>query len=724
MVSHVRVADMKPELETFTGDDRENYSGEQWKYLFMASDDQRYLVSFSHPAYTVIGTGVYILSTRFAKKERATTFVQDVANFLVYVRRPLCRFLVYVGELEEVERDGPRMRIPFVDPNVAFSGDVDVWGRLPSIDGVRATPPVQIGVPAKWVDRMWRQFSEEMPVIWFKMNRCVKVQRRHVVFEVKNAPPILSLSGSARIALSVGGRVETCGFFGIRLFRLRSDVKVYASESMMAGKNGYAVGHFGSLLAKNVSERYIDGHFASAPPVNVAIPYSLEPLWERRDLWPVEVSRNGTRRTYDPTQIRGGADVLSGTVRMSLDIRGDDDVRIMSYRDFHDLPERDIRSRCDGDGDVRQGLYSDRDAAITAARQRSHEYYNAAREWAQKISSRYARSSSDRPKSVKESDRTVGGSSRLIPVVNIDVSPERSSASAVVKFKEGATTAPARLEVTVTRSPRDSSEDSVDVKKRRLGSPPSGPSCAVVATAVSVGCDEDGLDLEPHPRDLFTSDSPARGVVYHSDDDGDLHIDEPDVDKYGDVDESLLDDSENEDVLPPRLAAAAADLRYSIEMNRKPDLRAKLDSKAAEEVEVGASRRRLSASSRSSSGSESEGETANYRIPKKAVSDRSVALVPVNVPLVSSPRRDVRAVSPVSEKAMKSVESGDKPGDCGKSAGLEKREKLDKLEKLEKRLSGVDSPGKRSAVGKSEKKSVDKKVSADKSGKRPASSRK
>jgi hypothetical protein len=138
MSAVVRIGDIRSDLITFAVDDRPNFLGDQWLSLYLASDDQRYLVPTSFPAYTVIGKGVFMLATRFARgKERATSFVREVADFLIYVRRPLFRFLVYVGDLEDVERDGPRMRIPFVAPEVAFRGDEGVWGVLPLIDGVK-----------------------------------------------------------------------------------------------------------------------------------------------------------------------------------------------------------------------------------------------------------------------------------------------------------------------------------------------------------------------------------------------------------------------------------------------------------------------------------------------------------------------------------------------------------------------------------------------------------
>jgi hypothetical protein len=59
MPAVVRIGDIRSDLITFAVDDRPNFLGDQWLSLYLASDDQRYLVPTSFPAYTVIGKGVF-----------------------------------------------------------------------------------------------------------------------------------------------------------------------------------------------------------------------------------------------------------------------------------------------------------------------------------------------------------------------------------------------------------------------------------------------------------------------------------------------------------------------------------------------------------------------------------------------------------------------------------------------------------------------------------------
>jgi len=143
----------------YMGDGRTNYTGWQWSSLYMSADDDRYLLGFSYVGFTVIGSGCYVLCTRMSSRTKNSTKQQFVKEFLCQIRRPLCRWLVYVGEKEECEKDKSLSGLSYVKADIAFSGAVELWGELPCIDGVRIIPPVQIGVPAKFVTELKVAFN-------------------------------------------------------------------------------------------------------------------------------------------------------------------------------------------------------------------------------------------------------------------------------------------------------------------------------------------------------------------------------------------------------------------------------------------------------------------------------------------------------------------------------------------------------------------------------------
>ena len=696
MPAVVRIGDIRSDLITFAVDDRLNFSGDQWRSLYLASDDQRYLVPTSFPGYTIIGKGVFMLATRFARgKDRATSFVRDVADFLVYARRPLFRFLVYVGDMDDVERDGPRMRMPYVAPEDAFRGSESVWGSLPLIDGVKTVPPVQIGVPSRWVDRLWRRYTAELPVIWYKMNRSVVIQRRHIVLEMKNGTPILALSGAARVALSVGGRMETCGFFGVRAFRFRHDVRVYASYGMVLGKNEFAVGPFGSLLVRGVALKCIDILKAAKSPINVAIPHSVVPIWERRELWPLEPSHRGEPQAVDPSLIRGGSDVLSGGIRHYVDHQGDE-VVFLSYRDSHLADERDITSRSFGDSDVSTGDYADHHTAALAARRKSNGAYTAACEWAERFARRYEREDADRRRRVRVSGRERPGSSR--PVLVVDLSPDRLSAQDEPRGGVDDRRRSQRSDITVSRSPTERGASS-EVKKRRICTPSPDDRRDMSSGSSAAKGDDDVLTVEPHPKDLFSASSPKDNAPLEV---LDSELEE-DVQPSGSgVSESLLD-SDNEDELPPHLVSADIDLRASLEKNRKPDLRAKLDAKAVVSMVKEDLKMSSSSSSASGSGDSSDEDACLRRVARKCVAAYEKSLL-VDSPTrgVCSPKREVRVSSPVPKVGAPEVPAIEKVASVASGpAALS----ADKLEKLEKRMSGGEkkSASEKKPSGKSEK---------------------
>jgi len=89
----------------YVGDGRINYTGQQWALLYESSDEERYLASFSYLGFTVIGGSCYVLCTRMSSRKRNSTKQKVVKDFLCQIRRPLCRWLVYVGDRADCELD-------------------------------------------------------------------------------------------------------------------------------------------------------------------------------------------------------------------------------------------------------------------------------------------------------------------------------------------------------------------------------------------------------------------------------------------------------------------------------------------------------------------------------------------------------------------------------------------------------------------------------------------
>ena len=229
-----------------------NYGGLQWSILYETADDARYLGSFSFPAFTVIDDGVYVLCTRMSTKKKYTTKVAMVNRFLCQIRRPLGRWLMYVGSKEEVSANHAAVKgLAYVDPKVVLGGPSRLWGRLPLIDGVEVIPPVQLGIPAEYAERMRKIFSAKLPVIYYSEENHIALNRHHIVFgDEKIKSPVVS-SYAMHENLMCGGHPTAAAFSGLYHMKDGQGGSRHAvvANGMILGQNLYGVGHFGSLCS-------------------------------------------------------------------------------------------------------------------------------------------------------------------------------------------------------------------------------------------------------------------------------------------------------------------------------------------------------------------------------------------------------------------------------------------------------------------------------------------
>jgi hypothetical protein len=218
--------------------------------------------------------------------------------------------------------------------------------------------------------------------------------------------------------------------------------------------------------------------------------------------------------------------------------------------------------------------------------------------------------------------------------------------------------------------------------------------------------EDDVLTMEPHPRDLFSSSSPKNNVPLEV---LDSELEDEVQPSGSGVSESLLD-SDNEDELPPHLASADVDLRASLEKNRKPDLRAKLDSKAVVSRVKEDLKMSSSSSSASGSGDSSDEDACLRRVAKKCVAAYEKSMLEDSPTRgARSPKREVRVSSPVPKIGAPEVSAIEKVASAASGPAAIS---ADKIEKLEKRMSG------------GEKKSVSEKKPSGKSEKRRSGSKK
>ena len=342
----------------FLGDGRTNYHADQWRLHYMSACDFSYLAGCSYPGFTVVGDGVYLLATRMSNLVKQEAMFLEVSEFLLTVRRPLFRFIVYIGDRASLGVESKIFCYPYVEPRRVFAGEGEVWGELPYIDGVRVVPPVQIGIPYAQRNRMAARFDRKLPAIWVEEERCIQIQRQHVVFafDPYEAPGVWSYT--LRDNLSMGGRADAAHFCGLRNI-VRGNGSVVFLAGMLKSKSGYGVGQFGALIVSSVAEAVFRGSFSpSEERFNVHVPCCLAVAHSDRALWPVKNHSDGTRSSIDPGYYADRHDVLSSKRnRYDFERRSGGNVYVGMRVDFYGTRDRDVRAACpeyqrDSAGDV------------------------------------------------------------------------------------------------------------------------------------------------------------------------------------------------------------------------------------------------------------------------------------------------------------------------------------------------------------------------------------
>jgi len=97
----------------------------------MGASESQYMSGFSYPGFTIVGDSVFLLATRLSTLQRRGCPMGEVAHFLCTIRRPLCRFLVYIGERQKLAKFHWVYCYAYVEPVAAFGGGSNVWGELP-----------------------------------------------------------------------------------------------------------------------------------------------------------------------------------------------------------------------------------------------------------------------------------------------------------------------------------------------------------------------------------------------------------------------------------------------------------------------------------------------------------------------------------------------------------------------------------------------------------------
>jgi hypothetical protein len=304
----------------------------------------------------------------------------EVSEFLLTIRRPLFRFLVYIGDRANLGVESKVFRYPFVEPRRVFFGESEVWGELPYIDGVRVVPPVQIGIPYAHRNRMAARFDRKLPSIWVEEERCIQIQRQHVVFafDPYEAPGVWSYT--LRDNLAMGGRADAAHFCGLRNI-VHGNGSVVFLAGMLKSKSGYGVGQFGSLIVSSVAEAVFRSSFSpSEERFNVHIPCWLVVAHVDRALWPVKNHSDGTRSNIDPGYYADRHDVLSSKRnRYDFERRSGGNVYVGMRVDFYGTRDRDVRAACP---DYQRDAAGDVSSEQKRIRRKEVDDYHEIRSWA------------------------------------------------------------------------------------------------------------------------------------------------------------------------------------------------------------------------------------------------------------------------------------------------------------------------------------------------------
>jgi hypothetical protein len=229
-------------------DGRANYAGQAWECLYLSADDERYLLSCSVFGYTEFDGETYLLAAKFSSRESAPEYVMsdEVADFLCYTRRPLARWLIYVGSTAEVNADPSAISgLEFVSVGDTMAGSIDVWGKHPMIDSVDVDPPIQIGVPFKRGGYM--QKYKKMHVSCAGGGKGYIFTRRHIVTQLHYRVHYTLWGFALHEALRNGGNLGCAQFTG-SVELLGHKKRTSCAFGMVLGEKGWLVGQFGAVM--------------------------------------------------------------------------------------------------------------------------------------------------------------------------------------------------------------------------------------------------------------------------------------------------------------------------------------------------------------------------------------------------------------------------------------------------------------------------------------------
>ncbi len=132
-------------------------------------------------------------------------------------------------------------------------------------------------------------------MVWIEEDRCIQIQRQHVVFAFNRYERPGVWSYALRDMLSAGGRADAAQFTGLRGMHTKSG-PIHFLAGMVAGKNGYGIGQFGALVRPEIFNAFMErGLYApSHEKFNVHIPCVLKVAYRDVALWPIRKRPDGS----------------------------------------------------------------------------------------------------------------------------------------------------------------------------------------------------------------------------------------------------------------------------------------------------------------------------------------------------------------------------------------------------------------------------------------------
>jgi hypothetical protein len=156
--------------------------------------------------------------------------------------------MILLGWFSNVRHETVLMAgIPYFRPAEVLSGSIAVWGIPPVIDGIRVTPPVQVGVPRVFVEDFSSRYIEKDLIVREAFGSRFVLTKRHIVLAVEAYQEVGVWSYELECHMHNGGNVLCSQFTGNWRYCDRSQPAMVAL-GMTVGCSGWGVGQFGSLF--------------------------------------------------------------------------------------------------------------------------------------------------------------------------------------------------------------------------------------------------------------------------------------------------------------------------------------------------------------------------------------------------------------------------------------------------------------------------------------------